>query len=430
MTNLDRNQRMTLTGADDPAGKLLRSYWQPVALSSDLDDETPLPIKVMGEELVLFRDDKGMPGLLGLLCSHRCADLSYGRVEQGGLRCLYHGWLYDRTGRCLEQPAEPEESTYKDKIRHLSYPCIEKAGMIFAFMGSGDPPLLPNFHFMGAPETQVYAMKIYSDCNWLQALDGAVDPAHVSFLHNYERETPADEASSADHRTFRNIIFQQPKTKVDVERTRFGMRIYAERAAGEGKKFVRSTNYVFPNLAFIGGQGARQGQGGYSVHWHVPIDDLTHWRFDFYYQAGTPLDKEMLIKAKDAEIGPDHRMRRSRANRYLQNRKEMKTFSYSGMGTYFSAHDQFAIETPGQMHDRQREHLATSDVGVALMRRILLAGIDDIEGSKTPPMVLREEKDNVFNDIIVIGMLLDEDSDHRKAYAEIIEREDYHKCRV
>jgi phthalate 4,5-dioxygenase oxygenase subunit len=129
----EENRLITLTGPGTPAGALMRRYWHPVALADELPPGgAPKPIKILGEELVLFRDERERPGLLGLCCSHRCADLTYGRIEDGGLRCLYHGWLYDIEGRCLEQPAEPPESRYKSEIRHLVYPVIERAGLLFA----------------------------------------------------------------------------------------------------------------------------------------------------------------------------------------------------------------------------------------------------------------------------------------------------------
>ncbi|HEY4135824.1 MAG TPA: Rieske 2Fe-2S domain-containing protein [Alphaproteobacteria bacterium] len=430
MTTKEENDRLTQTDAGTPGGDLYRRYWQPVALSSDLLADAPFPTKVLGEELVLFRDANGEPGLIGMYCPHRCTDLSYGRVEDGGLRCLYHGWLMDKAGRCLDQPAEPEGSRYKDEIQHTAYPCIEKAGMIFAYMGPGAPPLFPKFHFFEAPDSQVWAMKMLHRCNTMQALDGIIDPSHLAFLHYYNRETKDDQRSAAEIRAARNIIFNQPRITLDVERTRFGIRAYAERKAGEGKKHVNSTNFVFPNIAFIGGMGARQGQGGYSVHWHVPIDDENHWRYDFYYQPSVPLDKESLIRNRALEIDDNHMMIRRKENRYLQDREEMKSFSFSGMGTFFSSHDVWAVETPGPIADRRREHLASTDMGVAVMRRMFLHAMDGLAAGKEPPMVLHDDKDNDFRDIVVMGTVLDEAADHRKLWADIIGREDFHRCQV
>src|SRR5204863_2371461 len=138
-----------------PAGELLRRYWQPVALQEELPlGGAPMTVRIMSEDLVLFRDDRGVPGLLGLHCSHRGADLSYGRIEDGGLRCIYHGWLYDVDGKCLEQPGEPSGSTFRDRIRHTAYPCLEAGSMIFAYFGPGAPPLLPAYEVLTLPDEQ------------------------------------------------------------------------------------------------------------------------------------------------------------------------------------------------------------------------------------------------------------------------------------
>src|SRR5437764_4926836 len=148
MITEQENNLLTQTGSRTPCGELLRRYWQPVALSEELPkDGAPLKVKILGEELVLFRDDHGQLGLIGLHCSHRGTDLSYGRIEDGGLRCLYHGWLYDVCGRCLEQPGEPGGSTFCQRVRHTAYPCQEAGDLILAYLGPGEPPLLPDYEF-------------------------------------------------------------------------------------------------------------------------------------------------------------------------------------------------------------------------------------------------------------------------------------------
>ena len=152
MMTKEENDLLTQTDRGTPMGELMRRYWQPVALSEELPQGgAPIPVKVMGEELVLFRDEKGKLGLLGIHCPHRGADLSYGRVEDGGLRCIYHGWLFDARGKCLDQPWEPGGGEHRDQIQHTAYPCHEQAGGIFAYMGPGDPPCFPNYEFLTAP---------------------------------------------------------------------------------------------------------------------------------------------------------------------------------------------------------------------------------------------------------------------------------------
>src|SRR5258708_162565 len=253
MTTKEENLLLTQTGPGTPGGDLLRRYWQPVALSSDIA-EKPLAIRVMSEDLVLFRDEAGRPGLLGLYCPHRGVDLSYGRIEDGGLRCLYHGWLFDVGGRCLAQPAEPEESRYKDEIRHKAYPCREAAGAIFAYMGPGEPPLFPAFHFLSAPEAHVHQSKLYHACNYLQANEGNLDPAHLSYLHRFT-EPLADRAGG--YRAGTQAVIGDSRPKIQIERTRFGLRLHTKRRTAEGKEHGRITCFGLPDLRFFSGQGQR-----------------------------------------------------------------------------------------------------------------------------------------------------------------------------
>ena len=155
------NELITRTGPGTPGGDMMRCYWQPAALSRELKDDEPLPIRLLGEDLVMFRDEAGRPQLVGRACPHRAVDLSFGRVEDGGLRCIYHGWLIDGRGRCLQQPGEREGSTFKDKVRTTAYPCHEAGGLILAYLGNGEPPKLPGFHFLSAPNEQTFTMKVH-----------------------------------------------------------------------------------------------------------------------------------------------------------------------------------------------------------------------------------------------------------------------------
>src|SRR2546427_3965060 len=191
MITEQENNLLTQVGPGTPCGELMRRYWQPVALSEELPPGgAPLPVRLLSEDLVLFRDDQGRPGLLGIHCSHRGADLSYGRLEDGGLRCIYHGWLYDIHGRCLEQPGEPAGSTFHEKIRHIAYPCVERAGAIFAYLGPGEPPEFPDYEFLrDRPADSRIVTKWYHECNYHQANEGNIDTSHLSFLH-YLSRTP------------------------------------------------------------------------------------------------------------------------------------------------------------------------------------------------------------------------------------------------
>src|ERR1700756_763267 len=184
MISAEKNALMTQVGPDRPAGRLLRAYWQPVALVDELDAERPLKaLRLLGQDLVLFRDEDGRLGLIDRDCPHRGADLAFGRLEDGGLRCPFHGWLFDVDGRCLETPAEPSGSNLCAQIRQASYPVVERSGIVFGYLGEGAPPAFPAFDCFLAPDTHTFAFKGLIECNWLQALEVGLDPAHASFLH-------------------------------------------------------------------------------------------------------------------------------------------------------------------------------------------------------------------------------------------------------
>ena len=181
----EENELLTLTGSGTPCGEVLRRYWQPVALSEELPfGGPPIPVCILSEDLVLFRDESGRPGLLGLHCAHRGADLSYGRLENGGLRCIYHGWLYDIHGGCLEQPGEPSGSMFHERIRQRAYPCHEVADIIFAYMGPGEPPIFPDYPPLLAAAEYRVSKKRFAECNFLQSHEGNLDPEHLSFFHH------------------------------------------------------------------------------------------------------------------------------------------------------------------------------------------------------------------------------------------------------
>src|SRR5712692_8598889 len=223
MLSKEENDLVTQVGPGTPCGELMRRYWQPVALSEELlPGGAPLPVRLLGEELVLFRDEQGRPGLLGIHCSHRGADLSYGRIEDGGLRCIYHGWLYDIHGRCLEQPGEPAGSTFHERIHQTAYPCEEHGRTIFAYLGPGEPPLFPNYEFLLAPNEHVVATKRYHECNYLQANEGNIDLSHLSFLHymaDGNRWGPAPTGGPLSHRGAAPGV-----ESADIQLTPYGLR--------------------------------------------------------------------------------------------------------------------------------------------------------------------------------------------------------------
>jgi phenylpropionate dioxygenase-like ring-hydroxylating dioxygenase large terminal subunit len=416
MITREENRRITLTSPGTPCGALMRCYWHPVALCEELPaGSAPKPVKILSEELVLFRDDRGRPGLVGLYCSHRCADLSYGRIEDGGLRCLYHGWLYDIHGRCLEQPAEPPESRYKDEIRHLAYPVIERAGLLFAYMGKDEPPLLPTYEFLSAPPAHLYVQKTYMECNWLQALEGDLDPAHLSYLHrSFPLRTMASPRTvPGSSRSAASLMREDRRPRLESEPTDFGVRNYAIRAAGDGQHYIRINNFIMPNkVAAVGNEG-RTGEG-YTIHWHVPIDDESHVRFDVFFNRVRPVARKRYDREAATET-VEHRYRRNKRNRYLQDREQMNV-NFSGMGDHYGVHDAWAAESPGPIHDRSREHLGTSDAHIVAARRQLLAGIAAVEAHRAPVHVVRDPAEADMSHIVVVSAVIGSGEDHRELW--------------
>jgi phenylpropionate dioxygenase-like ring-hydroxylating dioxygenase large terminal subunit len=420
MLTREENQLLTETGPGTPCGELVRRYWQPVCLSEELRQGTgPLSVKILGENLALFRDDKGRAGLLGIHCSHRGTDLSYGRVENGGLRCLYHGWLYDVQGRCLEQPGEPGGGEHRDNIRHLAYPCAEAGGVIFTYMGPGAPPLFPNYEFLKAPPDRLYVSKIFHECNYLQANEGNVDPVHLSFLHRFleNREELYHGVRGAGESHY-NLVARNIAPTIDIELTDFGVRIYTVRKLEGNKKYLRVSYFILPNLSAFPGQ---TGGEGYSVNWHVPIDDTHHWKYTFVYSSKAELQKKVIDRER-SELAPGYRLVRNQANRYLQDREAMKTQTYAGMGPGFQAHDAFATASQGAVQDRTEENLVSSDKAILAARKVLEKAIRDVQAGREPPHVIRAPEQNRFPHLLVLSDMISEDSDW-KEYTRGLEAE-------
>ena len=393
MISAEDNARMTRTGKATPAGTLLRRYWQPAALSEELPQARPLkPVRLLGEELVLFRDAGGRLGLLDRHCAHRGADLAFGRLEDGGLRCAFHGWLFDAAGRCREAPAEPEGSRLCAGIRQPSYPLAERGGVIFAYLGPGEPPAFPDFDCFLAPQSHSFAFKGLFECNWLQALEVGIDPAHASYLHRFFADA---EPASGYGRQFRGasadsdlpmtrVLREFGRPRIEVERTDYGFRLIALRTIDAARTHVRVTNLVFPQ-AFVIPLSAEMT----ITQWHVPVDDATCYWYAIFTSFAGPMDQAaMRAQRLQTYALPDYVPRRNRGNDYGFDAEEQRTRTYTGMGEDINIHDQWAIESQGPVHDRTREHLGQTDAAIALYRRMLLAAIAEAARGGRPPMVL------------------------------------------
>jgi hypothetical protein len=359
----------------------------------------------MREDLVLFRDDQNRLGLIGQFCAHRGTDLSYGRVENGGLRCLYHGWLFDIAGKCLDQPAEPAGKKFCHKVRQTAYPVQEKGGCIWAYLGEGEPPLIPDFQFLVAPEPNRLCFRTIQKCNWLQGLESTTDPAHTTYLHRRPVGTVSIRSGN-DIRALRGI----DPPAISIEHTSFGTRIFALHNSPNGKKYLRVNNYVYPCGAT---PSTSTGEKGYQGRWYVPIDDTSHCAFEFFYRHAQPLDKETLIKFRAENVAADKRHVRRPENRYLQDRAEQRREdgSWSGMGDYFPAQDAFAIETQGVVQDRTREHLGSTDIVIIEVRKALFKAIKQMQEGGPAPGLVREHGDSPFADFICTSTFIEDDED-------------------
>jgi phenylpropionate dioxygenase-like ring-hydroxylating dioxygenase large terminal subunit len=411
MLTKELNDRLTQTGPGTPGGTLLRYYWQPVALSEELPPNAPpKPVRILSEDLVLFRDDRGKPALLGIHCAHRGCDLSYGRLEDGGLRCIYHGWLFAGDGRCLEQPGESQESTYKDRIRQLSYPCFEKNGLVIAYMGPGEPPPIPQWPFLVAPSENVWCTKLWTECNYLQGNEGNVDPQHLSFLHRMSD-------AQGLFRDSRVVMGGDVAPRLLVEDAAFGLRTYAWRTASSDEIYVRISNFVMPNGSTFDGSPVADpkkvkpgANDGYQAHWHVPVDDSHHYKYVIVQRYEGAIDRAYLERDVTGQIDEKYARPPSKANRYLQDRKSMDVL-YAGIGRNFQDQDRFAVESEGPIFDRSGEHLGTTDVGVIGMRKQMLKAIEDIEAGREPLGIDRSGQTNPAAELVVRSMRLPKDAE-------------------
>ena len=397
MLSAEQNDLITRTNPGTKAGNLLRRYWQPAALVEELSGNRPIkPVRLMGEDLVMFKDGQGRYGLIARGCPHRGTDLAFGRLEADGLRCAFHGWKFDVNGKCLETPAEPEGSNLCANIRQKSYPVVEKSGILFAYMGPGEPPAFPDFDCFVAPDSHVFAFKGHIACNWLQALEVGIDPAHASFLHRFfeDEDTSASygkqfRAASADSdMPMTKVLREFDRPQIEVERTDYGMRLFALRQISDTSTHVRVTNLVFPQTFNIPLSAEMT-----ITQWHVPIDDVNCYWYAIFTSFAAPVDKaQMRAQRLELYTLPDYIPRLNKANNYGFDPQQQKTQTYTGMGFDINVHDQWAVESLGPIQDRTREHLGSTDKAIINYRSMLMKAIDQVEqGGEKPLMVLDGE---------------------------------------
>jgi 5,5'-dehydrodivanillate O-demethylase oxygenase subunit len=360
----EENQMITQVGPGTPGGELLRRYWHPVALAEEITDDRPkMRVTILGEELVLYRDASDQFGLLGEHCSHRGTSLYYGFVEGGGLRCPYHGWLYDNEGRCLEQPFEPAQSMMRHTLRHPAYPVQELGGLLFAYLGPPEKqPLLPRWDVVAwADGTRRLARHQMLNCNWVQAEENTADVTHTYFLHGHTMRTKGLPGGEYYYRPIEQFGFQPFEWGL-VKSWRYaddGGRFGAERGGGNP--------LIFPNMLRLTTGPA------HSIHWRVPMDD-THTQ---------------ILTCTFIRSGAEGRWQGG-DSAYAAYRDEEGEFP---MDT-FPSQDAMAWETQGPVFNRSREHLGASDTGIVLFRQLLMDQIARVRRGEDPMALVRDPARN------------------------------------
>jgi phenylpropionate dioxygenase-like ring-hydroxylating dioxygenase large terminal subunit len=400
----DLNERITRISVGTPCGQLMRHYWQPVALLDEFDPvlapsmaERPLKaVRLLGQDLVLFRNTQGQFGLIDRPCPHRGADLAFARHEGDGLRCPFHGWKFDVSGQCVDTPAEPIGSRLCSRIRQRSYPVIERSGVLMAWLGPEgvEPPPLPAMDCFAAPDSHTFAFKGLWSCNWLQAFEVGIDPAHTSFLHRFF----ADESIEASYgRQFRGasagevegerwpmtrIMREFDRPQISVQAMPYGLQLTTLRPMSQALTHVRVTHSIFPHTFVI-----PLSESMTITQMHVPIDDTHTYWYAIFTSFGEPVDKPTMREQRLRSVSlPDYVPHAGRHNQWGFDAQEQRTRTFLGMGEDdINVHDQWACESMGPIQDRTREHLGSTDVAIAAYRRQLIEAIDAVQAGQMPP---------------------------------------------
>jgi len=376
MLRQEQNDLLTETGPDTALGRMFRCYWLPALLVEELpgNDCPPVRVKLLSERLIAFRDSDGRYGLMDEFCAHRGISLWFGRNEECGLRCPYHGWKYDVTGQCVDMPNEPEHSAFAKKVTLKSYPLVERGGVLWTYMGPPDTqPPLPEYEFATVPSAQTYTSKRSQECNWLQAMEGGIDSSHVSFLHRGDLHTdPLFKGARGNQYNLGDL-----RPVFEVVESAGGLYIGARRNAENGSYYWRITQWVMPSFTMI------PPRGNHSVHGHfwIPIDDENCWAWSFDYhptRALTDAERAAMQAGKGihAKVAPGtYRPVANKDNDYLMDRAAQKAgTTYSGIEG-FAMQDASLQESMGPIVDRTKETLVSTDSGIIMARQRLLRAV-------------------------------------------------------
>ena len=382
-------ETLVRTGAGTPVGNLLRRYWVPCLLSSEIEKPASpqVRVQIMGERLLAFRDSEGRVGLISEFCSHRGASLYFGRNEEGGIRCSYHGLKFDVSGKCIDVPQAPQVC---ERMSITGYPCVERAGIVWAYMGPPEKqPEPPGVEWANLPDSHVFVSKRLQECNYLQAMEGGIDTSHVSFVHRFEVDgDPFHQGTKANE-----YIKKDGNVTFEIERHDGGLTLFGRRKGEPDSYYWRVTQWIFPwyNLIPPFGDHALGG------HVWVPIDDHNCWAWSINFRPDRPLsptERSHLAEGKgihcEYEPGTDvpggsFRPKANKDNDYLMDRvaqREKRNFS----GVFgFSAQDASLQESMGRIQNHANEKLLPSDRAIVMARRMLHEAALKLEEGIDPP---------------------------------------------
>jgi phthalate 4,5-dioxygenase len=383
------NDLLTQTGPGTAMGALFREYWIPALLAEELpeNDCPPVRVKILSERLIAFRDSNGRYGLVDEFCAHRGASLWFGRNEESGLRCAYHGWKYDVTGQCVEVPSEPDNSTFCAKVRLTAYPLVKVGDILWTHLG--DParrPGLPEFEFVQVPAEQTYTSKRWQESNWLQAFEGGIDSSHVSWLHSGGlRNDPLFKGSKGNDYNMRDL-----RPFFEVADAEGGLFVGARRNAEEGTYYWRITPWIMPSFTMVPPRGDHPVHG----HFWVPIDDENCWVYTFDYhpvralttQERTAMEEGHGVHSRN--VPGTYRPEANRDNDYLMDREAQRRGEHFSGVRGIAIQDASLQESMGPIVDRTKERLVSADAGIIKARQKLRkAAVALRDEGSTPPGV-------------------------------------------
>jgi 5,5'-dehydrodivanillate O-demethylase len=378
MLNKEENELLTQVGPGTPMGELLRRYWHPIAGLAEMQQYPTKLVKVLGESLVLYRDRKGRFGLIGDTCPHRRVSLIYGIPEEDGLRCPYHGWKFSREGRCLEMPAEPPESTFKDKVSISAYPVEELGGLIFAFLGPKPVPLLPRWDLLVAQGALREAGWMIIPCNWMQCMENSLDPVHVEWLHGVFDSYVVERMGRPD---LKAKVYRHEKIGFDVFEHGIIKRRVVEGGSEQDDDWKAGHPILFPNILRSGLSASDA-----TLQYRVPIDD-SH-TYQVVYKTWMP--GEGVHVPKQEKI-PYFKVPLPGLDENGQPQWELLDNN--------AGQDSLMWYTQGPVADRSEERLGESDVGIILYRKMLKEQLEKIQRGEDPINVFRDPEKNIYIDL-------------------------------